>query len=683
MKTRISPTIKIWSLTILLIIGILALVYTSQRIIVKNTADAFNRQQLFLVRESARGIEDFVQNIETSLRTAADILAFDPKERICEAFFSKQQNLMQALFLVGNDGELTYSYPADISVLSDSTLDLKKTLAASAAEGRDIFIADLFSFQKATRPNLSFALGVPVPGKPLWICCIPDSNAIKERFIYPIRSGKTGYAWMIDRRGILLSHPNKEMEGRKAIDVLKELWPEHTSFTLEAIINQKMLKGEEGKGEYTGWHLGEKELTKKLIAYCPVNLKGVRWSIGVSTPYKEVMAPLMQSITGLYVFLACFIVIIIAGAGLLILQEKRKRLFNQELTWSQEVFDGITDGISIIDRDYRVFMVNRAVCEWQGKPQDFFKGRPCYQVFQQQESLCKGCPAKEAFETGKPVFRERVNTTLGGKQYYFHLSAFPLKDASGNTVKVAECVKDVTQEMELRSELIQHERKSMIVKMSAQIAHEIRNPLGTLTLDVDLLEDEINSFPAGDITEAKELVSTIKSELGALHNILQEYLECSRFPTITPDKQNINAILENMFSLFEEELRRKQITFQTSFASALPCANLDREQIRRAFRNIIINAVEAMEPGGTLGVTTRTYGRSIEVVFSDSGGGIPEDLVEKIFTPFFTTKSSGTGLGLAIAEHIVSEHKGDIICESNPGTGTRFRVRLPRWEESD
>ena len=223
----------------------------------------------------------------------------------------------------------------------------------------------------------------------------------------------------------------------------------------------------------------------------------------------------------------------------------------QELSWSQEVFDGITDGISIVDRDYRVLMVNRAVADWHGKQPEDFKGLPCYKVFTQQDSLCEGCPAKEAFENGKPAFRERVSIVLGGKKFYFHLSAFPLKDKDGRTVRVAECVKDVTREMALRSELLQHERKSMIVKMSAQVAHEIRNPLGSLTLNIDLLEDEITSYQHTDIAEAQTLLGSIKTEIESLHKVLHEYLDCTRFPSISPDKNDIHLIIEELFELMD------------------------------------------------------------------------------------------------------------------------------------
>ncbi|MCP4713470.1 MAG: PAS domain-containing protein, partial [Deltaproteobacteria bacterium] len=610
---------------------------------------------------------------------AADMLGTYPRERVFASLVANRQEMLHQLFLVDSRGAVVYSYPEGTAAVPGSALDMSEVIDRASRSGASVLITDFVSFQSGGQRNLSFVLGVPVPGQSAWVCCIPNAAAFKRKFIYPIRSGTTGYAWMIDNRGVLLAHPNKAMEGRKALEVMKELWPEYSAFNLESIINQEMITGEEGSGEYTGWHIGEKRLTKKLVAYSPIAFQGVLWSIGVSVPYREVMAPLMESLVGPVVFICCFVIVIIVGAVMLMLQERRRRSVNQELAWCQEVFDGITDGISIVDRDYRVLMVNQAVSRWQGKPQPFFKGKPCYRVFQQQEDKCQGCPAREAFETGRPAFRERVSTTLGGQKFYFHLTAFPLKDKDGNTIRVVECVKDVTREMVLRAELLQHERTSVIASMAAQVAHEIRNPLGSLTLNVDLLEDEIDNYGGSDTAESKTLLVTIKQELEGLHRVLQEYLECTRFPRIKPGRYDINGILEGLFGLMEEELRRRKITFAASFAYDLPQARVDQDQIRRAFMNIVRNAVEAMDAGGTIAVGTCLAKGRIEVVFQDAGPGIPDDQIEKIFNPFFTTKSGGTGLGLAITQHIITEHKGSVECRSLPEGGAVFVVRLPQW----
>jgi signal transduction histidine kinase len=162
---------------------------------------------------------------------------------------------------------------------------------------------------------------------------------------------------------------------------------------------------------------------------------------------------------------------------------------------------------------------------------------------------------------------------------------------------------------------------------------------------------------------------------------LREYLECTRFPKIQPVKHDVNMVIEDLFAFLEEELRHRKILFKTTFEYNLPAASLDQDHIRRAFFNLVRNAIEAMPGGGTIEVVTRLMQPWIEIVFADSGSGMQADQLDRIFTPFYTTKSGGTGLGLSITQHIIAEHKGEISCESTPGQGARFTVRLPVWQD--
>lgn len=667
---------KVWIPTLFIIACILLFSLASRKVLVRNAGEAFNHQQLALARESARGITESLHNLATELRIAAAIIGAYPAGPVCAAFLEEQRPLIKALFIADQGAHTLKPYPSD-TLLPAQTAAVCRAALQKVEPGATIFITDPFGDQT---PGL-FILGVRIKGTKSWLCSITDFTYIKEKFVYPLRSAQTGYAWLIDGHGQLLAHPNRKMEGRNAVEVLRELWPGNAPFIMNELIHEQMLPGGEGSGEYTGWHMGRTDPVRKLIAYCPITIFGLQWSLAVSAPYHEVMEPLMNSIIGLVVFLCCFIVIIVVGAGLLQLERDHKRRIDQELNWSHEVIDSITDGISIIGRDYKVRMVNRAISQWQGKYKSAFQDKPCYTVFQQHQQHCQGCPARETFATGLPTFRKNVATVVGDQKYYFDLTAFPLKDAQGNTVQVAELVKDVTREVNLQAELLQHERKDMIVKMASQIAHEIRNPLGALTLNIDLLEDEIANPTDG--TEVRNLLATVKRELDALNRVLQEYLECARFPRINQSRQDIHAILEDLFILLEQDLLQRRITCTRSFEYNLPMAWVDPDQIRRAFLNILRNAMEAQPGhGGSITITTRSDKTTITVIFSDTGVGMPNDVLEKLFTPFFTTKSGGTGLGLSITQHIISEHKGEITCESEEGTGTTFSLRLPRAIEN-
>ncbi len=682
------PMFKIWLATVIVITGILAIGFNSYRIMELNAAKAFNDQQLFLVREAARSIRAYIGNIESTLRFSADIIGYNSQddmlaEKVLSSVFFNTTGQILYLFIADPQGTILYQYPQGRS-LSVQEFNLH-SLLTPAPNFPGWVVSRIVNIGSPAQSLFSFIIAVPIEsnkGSPVrWLCCVPDFNRMKQQFIYPVRSGKTGYAWMIDDRGVLIAHPNKNLEGKEAIAASKSGVPEFSSVSLEDIVRHKMMQGKDGTGEYiSGWHAGEKGLTKKLIAYTPINLGPLVWSIGVSTPYHEILEQMADSTRRLVLFLGCFIGTIIIGSVWLLWQEKKNQQVNQYLQWSQEVFNGITDGISIVDQHYRVLMVNDAVCRWQNKPLKFFLGRPCHDVFLERGELCLGCPAKETFATGQPAFRERVSITLGGKKYYFHLYTFPLKDEAGKTVRVVEYVKDVTSERMLQSEIIQNERLAIIGKMSAQVAHEIRNPLSALTLNIDLLEDEIKGYAGIDTAEAQELVHTIKHELKGLHNVLDDYLQFTRLPKIRLAQGNINVTLEEILAFMEEEFRVHNIVVKKSFDPEVPPINIDYDQLRRAFINLIRNAVEAMPEGGSLDIATRINGNWVEITFMDSGEGISEQNLEQIFTPFFSTKVGGTGLGLSITKHIISEHGGEISCESRRHEGTRFIVRLPLHE---
>ncbi len=671
--------LKVWVPALFIIACILLFSLASRKVLVRNTGEAFNRQQLALARESAKGITESLSNLATELRIAAAIIKDYPAGPVCAAVLKEQRPLIKALFIAGEGARTLKPYPSDTHLPAQTAATCRAALQ-NLKPGSTIFITDPFGDNDSPTSGL-FVLGVRISSTNSWLCSITDFTYIKEKFVYPLRSAQSGYAWLINEHGQLLAHPNREMEGRRAVEVLRELWPGDAPFIMNELIHEQMLPGAEGIGEYTGWHMGRTEPVRKLIAYCPIDIFGLQWSLAVSAPYHEVMEPLMDSIIGLVVFLCCFIIIIVVVTGLLQLEREHKRRTDQELNWSHEVIDSITDGISIIDRDYKVRMVNRAISQWQGKYKSAFEDKPCYTVFQQNQQQCQGCPARETFATGQPAFRKSVATMVGDQKYYFDLTTFPLKDAQGNTVQIAELVKDVTREVDLQAELLQHERKDMIVKMASQIAHEIRNPLGALTLNIDLLEDEVASL--ADDAEVRSLLATVKQELDGLNRVLQEYLECARFPRINQSKQYIHTILEDLFALLEEDMRQRKIICTHSFEYNLPMAWVDPDQIHRAFFNILRNAMEAqLDHGGSITVTARADETTISVIVSDSGPGMPDDVVDKIFTPFFTTKSGGTGLGLSITQHIINEHKGGIECESTMGTGTTFSLRLPRATEN-
>jgi len=208
-------------------------------------------------------------------------------------------------------------------------------------------------------------------------------------------------------------------------------------------------------------------------------------------------------------------------------------------------------------------------------------------------------------------------------------------------------------------------RLEMLGRMAAGLAHEIRNPLGGIQLYASLLRRDLEGDP-----EKVRTLDRILAAVTGLDKLVEDMLTYGR--EIEPRKtaQPLEPVLEDAIGLARGALDDKRVALVRDFGSAE--ATVDREMIARVFLNLILNAAQAMEPGGGL----RIAAHGTTVSFSDTGAGIPAEVIDKLFTPFVTSKAKGTGLGLAIAQKIVEAHGGAIEARNNPGGGATFTVRL-------
>ncbi len=232
-----------------------------------------------------------------------------------------------------------------------------------------------------------------------------------------------------------------------------------------------------------------------------------------------------------------------------------------------------------------------------------------------------------------------------------------------------------------QQELLRAERLAAVGRVSAQVAHEIRNPLSSIGLNVEMLQDQLGEVTFRTVDEAKEarhLLSSVMREVDRLTEITEDYLRLARLPTPVKREEDLKKLLEEVLGFTKEELERAGITLVTSLdVDALPLS-ADEGQLRQVFLNLIRNAREAMAAGGTLTVSASATATQLEVRISDTGAGIDPEIREKLFEPFFTTKQGGTGLGLPLSRQIVEAHGGRIEVESEPGHGTTFILRFPR-----
>lgn len=233
---------------------------------------------------------------------------------------------------------------------------------------------------------------------------------------------------------------------------------------------------------------------------------------------------------------------------------------------------------------------------------------------------------------------------------------------------------------EKQEALLRAEQLAAVGRISAQVAHEIRNPLSSIGLNVEMLEDQIQRATfdqPSDAREAQQLLRSVTQELDRLGQVTEHYLRMARLPAPELEREDVGAVLERVLEFSGEELARSQIHLVKELPGGELPVMADEGQLRQVFLNLIRNGREAMAQGGTLTVAARPVDHQVEVSFADTGAGMSGEVRARIFEPFFSTKEGGTGLGLAVSRQIVQAHGGIIECESTPGGGTKFVLRLP------
>jgi len=223
-----------------------------------------------------------------------------------------------------------------------------------------------------------------------------------------------------------------------------------------------------------------------------------------------------------------------------------------------------------------------------------------------------------------------------------------------------------------KDESAHSERLAFTGRIAASIAHEIRNPLGNVSMAVQQLRDAFT----GDSPWAKHIEVIIRNT-ERINFLITELLNCARPPKLNIRPHDIHKILESILDSIKTKIASQRIVVSKQFNSQMPSINVDKEQIERVFLNVMINSLESMSNGGNMTITTEMEGDFLVVKIRDTGEGIPEEDIIRIFDPFFSTKPSGVGLGLSTTYGVVVSHGGTIDVESERNRGTLFVISLP------
>jgi signal transduction histidine kinase len=225
-----------------------------------------------------------------------------------------------------------------------------------------------------------------------------------------------------------------------------------------------------------------------------------------------------------------------------------------------------------------------------------------------------------------------------------------------------------------RERLLTSERLATIGKMAAHVTHEIRNPLSSISLNLELLQDEL---PV-DSREARTLMKAIQSEVDRLTHLTEYYLSFARRRSVQLDVADLRPLISDALDFMRRDFERRNVQVEFKADAEPVLVAIDESQLKQALFNLIRNGVEAMPEGGRLWVLVQTLDDCVQVHIDDEGAGIDPGLAETLFQPFVTNKQNGTGLGLAVTRQIVETLGGEVGWEPRPAGGTRFSITFPR-----
>jgi two-component system sensor histidine kinase HydH len=238
----------------------------------------------------------------------------------------------------------------------------------------------------------------------------------------------------------------------------------------------------------------------------------------------------------------------------------------------------------------------------------------------------------------------------------------------------------LTEIKTLEAEMARGERLATVGNLAAAVAHEIRNPLSAVSMGLQRLRAE---FEPAEGEEYRRIVDLVQGEVRRLNAIVEEFLSLARPIQLRPEPVPVAALLDEVRRLVEPQAGRAGIVVEQTIPDSLPALRADRDRIKQVLLNLVLNAIDAMPSGGRLTMGGAASGTAVTLTVTDTGSGIPPELLPRVFEPYVTTKTKGLGLGLAIARRIVDAHGGRIEAESGAGQGTRFRVTLPRDGSAD
>jgi len=345
----------------------------------------------------------------------------------------------------------------------------------------------------------------------------------------------------------------------------------------------------------------------------------------------------------------------------------------------ETVFDIIRDAIVVTDPDGRIQYANQSAFELLGlRVEEIGKASLLQRLPLLAETL--GIDSLEGFEEGKVATCETTIEYPDRREVQAYLVGIeaPLGMAERGVVVV---MTDLTETKQITEEKIENERIASVVMLSAGVAHELGNPLNSLTIHLQLLERRLHRLSTQidkeDFETMQKSLRVCRGEVKRLDEIIENFLGAVRPQLPELREVSLFQLLEQTLDAHEELFKEREIAAEVQIDLPLPQVRVDANQIKQVFYNVLKNALEAMKPGGRVVIRSRRNRDSVALIFCDDGEGIAQEDLSRVFQPYYSTKSGGHGLGMMVVQRIMKDHGGQIAVDSRPGIGTEVTLRFP------
>ncbi|MBT3386423.1 MAG: response regulator [Desulfobacula sp.] len=352
-------------------------------------------------------------------------------------------------------------------------------------------------------------------------------------------------------------------------------------------------------------------------------------------------------------------------------------------TMARTAMDSISDPIILLNPEQTIIGVNKAALTCFGL-NDFHEaiGKLCYKVLGKSQTTCHGCRICNFLHTDQTIEFEQKG--VWGDDIIENITIYPLQN-KGIKQGILVKIQDITQKIKIEEQMQRTDRLASLGTLSAGVSHEIRNPLHVIQLFCGILEKE---FAPSD--KEKDILKEIKTSIARIDKIINQTLNFSRSQDISMEPIKINRLILENIKFWSSKFKTPGVKLELKLGNSLPAITGDKMSLHQVLNNLIANALDAVGKKGKIKIHTflkpaafHHNRSSLYIEIKDTGPGIKNDDLAKIFNPFFSTKATGTGLGLSITHKIIKKHGGSIQVKTRPDRGTAFIIELPVMPEQN